>query len=89
MKQISWVPVGERLPISGSDDDLYDGTWYEIDVAVLIDGKEDVAEFWACWEVYHPDDSYPEPCGDCPKFLMEFDKDGVTHWRHIEKRAAV
>ena len=88
-KGLGWIPVDERLPISGPDDRLFDGSWYETEVAVLIDEKEDTAEFWACWEAYHPDNSYSDPYGDCPPFLMEFDKDGVTHWRPMKDPAAV
>lgn len=77
-----WIDIRDRLPLYGPDDPLYVGGFYEIDVFVLVNGKEREAVFWACWESYHPaaPDNYNYP------FLMGFDEDGVTHWRHNDTK---
>ena len=84
-KGLGWIPVDESLPISGPEDKMFDGSWYETEVAVLIDEEEDVSKFWACWEAYHP----AQPDDYVNQFLMEFEKDGVTHWRQLKDAAAV
>lgn len=79
-----WTPVEEQLPISGPDDPIFDSpdfdtNWFELEVVVLVNEKDPQnAKFYACYEAYHP--SQPEDY--VAPFLMEFDTDGVTHWRH-------
>lgn len=77
-KAAKWTSVNDRLPLSGPRDDKYLGGFYQVPVDVLVDGKQERANFWACWEEKTPDG----PENNLPdEFLMEFDVDGVTHWR--------
>lgn len=74
-----WIEVSVSLPISGVDDQKYKGGFYEIDVDVIADGKEQTTIFWACHEEktpYGPENNLTD------EFLMEFEVDGVTHWRY-------
>lgn len=73
-----WISITDHLPLTGWQDPRYDAPFHEEAVQVLVNGTEQQATFWACWEETTPDgpeNSLP------PNFLMEFDVEGVTHWR--------
>lgn len=78
---IEWISVEDGMPISGPGDARYSAPFHEDDIYVLVNGVQQEATFWACWEECWPmDDQYQ----DNSEFIMEFDVEGVTHWRFIE-----
>jgi len=72
-----WISVEKELPISSSNDPLFDAPFHEEDVQVrLANGKIRRCNFWCCWDCGIEDDD--------SEFIREFDiEDKVTHWRRL------
>lgn len=70
-----FISVEDSLPVNSSNDANFDGSYYEVDVVCIVDGREEACVFYACWEMTIDDDKPPV-------FLTEFDCSGdPTHWK--------